>query len=74
MVDWILSQAVASFDFIVYLLDWSVKNPGASIFWATIWSVIIDWAVTKSPWGWDDMLWGVLKRAIRDGISKITTR
>ena len=73
-MEWILTQAVASFNFIMYLVDWSIKYPGAAIFWATIWSVVIDWAVTKSPWGWDDMLWGVLKNALSKAMTKVRER
>ena len=67
-MEWLLSHLVSSFEFIQYVISWSIKYPGAAIFWATIWSVLLDWAVTKSPWGWDDMLWKVLKDAVTNAL------
>ena len=68
MIDWILSQAVGSWTFIVHMGEWAAQYPGAALFWATFWSVLIDWAVTKSPWGWDDMIWKAIKTAIAEAV------
>lgn len=70
-MDWILSQLVGSFDLISHVVDWAAQYPGAAVFWGTIWSVMIDWAVTKSPWGWDDMLWRALKNAVAEAVRTV---
>lgn len=69
-MNWLLTQAVGSAEFISGMVDWAARYPGAALFWGTFWSVLIDWAVAKSPWGWDDMLWGCVKRAVTEAVRR----
>lgn len=70
MLDWILSQAVASWNVVSEVVNWTINNPGAAAFWSSIILTLINYVVKLTPTQVDDSLLDALLRALKTAITQ----
>ena len=69
-MEWLLAQLVSGWWLVKVVINWSIANPGAAMFWVGVWGTLFNYLVKITPTRIDDSLLDALSRAIKEGFSK----